>query len=287
MSHRPVLPILLCGQARSFPFTGCSQNASAQILQDYEVSFKLLSQTFDLKFYLFLDRVDVHLTLAFFNRFGDIRNLCLSETSFQLPFLSNGSQKVSMVPEVSHFRQMYDFVHPLMFQDQEHRYPNLVFQFYRNLVVFDMLEQDADVLNRTKFVVRMRPDITFPLAAAKHLQELILSAAAGDPAKEFLSCGWDLMFFGTVNVMRRCMRWLEITYACFPWQAPFTSKAYLIFHATEQHPLQKRKGSEEYRRWVTAPEGQLMAAVHSFVQEIGEHRFEVGGPVPGLRIVRC
>mmetsp|Transcript_3215 Transcript_3215/g.4589 ORF Transcript_3215/g.4589 Transcript_3215/m.4589 type:complete len:116 (+) Transcript_3215:548-895(+) len=95
MSHRPALPILLCGQARSFPFTGCSQNASAQILQDYEVSFKL---------------------------FGDIRNLCLSETSFQLPFLSNGSQKVSMVPEVSHFRQMYDFVHPLMFQDQEHRY---------------------------------------------------------------------------------------------------------------------------------------------------------------------
>jgi len=287
--QRPVLPVLICGQARTFPFA-TTTGGSDLILADYSVSFQKLSQAFDLRFYLFLDNVDVEKTLAFFSVFGSVRELRLSDSAFR--FLADPEKQTEdstrrpPVPSLEHYQEQYVQTHNEVFRDREWKHPNLVPQFYRNLVAFDMLDNDPAVLSRAQYVLRMRPDATLPLGMAHQLVEFASQPLDSSQPCERLLCDWDFLYCGTVRTMRRCMRWLEIGGGCSPWQQPFHSKAYLVFNRADLQPTQIPPGTPRYRRWVSAPEGQFMASVHSLLQEIGEDRFECCYAKCGVKVIR-
>ena len=260
--EKPVIPIMICGLSRTFPF-GWGKR-SKEIYENYLKFYGKLSEKYSLYFYISTDDIHLENTQRFFNKYGVVRNIYLSNTGFKL-------NKTEDTVNIQEYLDIYD-TSKFVTSDPRWIYQGrkAIHQFHRNLDVCNLLVSDIEVCQKANVLIRTRLDTVVNDNLTDGLIRYIDEANRSSKESTFFSS--DLIYCGTKDLLIYLMKGLEHNLGILNWEEPYESKAYNAMLGVCS-PLISKPGTPEYFRWVSSPEGQMIALLHKYLRKIGEENY--------------
>lgn len=257
---KPTIPIMMCGLSRTFPF-GWGKR-SDELLSSYATFFDRLSEKYTLFFYISTDDLHLKDTFTFLSKYGEIRNIHFSNTGYKYV-------KIKDTAPLQKYIDIYRSATPsdIEWKAQGER---AIHQFHRNLDVCNLCISDYDVYSNAKVLVRMRLDTVFGDELTSKIIKYIDEACISKQESSFFSS--DLIYCGTKDLLSYVLKGLENGLGILDWEKPYDSKAYsaMFCHIS---PLKMPHGSNDYKRWIMSPEGQIIALLHKYLMKIGEENY--------------
>ena len=275
--EKPIIPIMMCGLSRTFPF-GWGQR-SEEILNSYLKFFGCLSEKYTLFFYISTDDIHLHDTQTFLNKYGEVRNIHLSNTGYKM------NTKVEDTAPIQKYIDNYRSA-KLPDNPWDSGLENALYQFHRNLDVCNLCMADRYVYQKAKVMVRMRLDTVFCDDLISEITKYIDEAVVSKQESSFFPS--DLIYCGTKELLSYLMKGLEDGLCILDWEEPYDSKAYKALYNLEGliSPLKIPYGSDSYQRWIRSPEGQIVALLHKYVKKIGEENYTYTCSTALAKIIR-
>ena len=259
--EKPVIPVMICGLSRSFPF-GWGKR-SKEIHEGYIRFYGKLSNKYLLHFYISTDNIHLKDTQTFFNQYGVVRNIYLSNTGFKLNSAENTTH-------IQKYLDIYNESKIVAFNPSwRNQGQNAIFQFHRNLDVCNLLVSDDEVCQKANVLIRTRLDTIFSDELTDSLIRYIDDALKNKMESTFFSR--DLIYCGTKDLLIYLMRGLEYDLGILDWEKPYESKAYKVFPRVS--PEIMKPGSPEYFRWILSAEGQMIALLHKYLRNTDEENY--------------